>query len=315
MTASASAPDEPFFDLTGRPAAYDGKRPGRRISWEDFDDRTVRAVPLGAVSRSRRRAEKPEPLPRPEYWLDDRLCRFPMRWTDSRYRWHGWKVLPRPVVETPMQDLLRPLSAKATARHYRPAAPAPIQRTPRRLPIAEEAAAGRLSERHAMAAAWFFETLQGEPAALGAGQRRGHKPGGGDASQAKYRAPMWSRNPLALWPTEIAWDQYTRLRHRFRTLGPLAHVLLRALDGAEMRDLAPAWAIPQRHLAEAGRIRLRAALEVCARMQERGAERLLWREVVEIEKAACAECERLVSTRRMRSLRPDNDNVPIRKAA
>ena len=98
-------------------------------------------------------------------------------------------------------------------------------------------------------------------------------------------------------------------------MGSLAHILLRALDGVEMRDLAPAWSIPQRHLAEAGRIRLRAALEVCARMQERGVERLPWREVHKITTAACAECERLVSTRRMRVLRPDNDNTPIRKAA
>jgi hypothetical protein len=75
-----------------------------------------------------------------------------------------------------------------------------------------------------------------------------------------------------------------------------------------MAELAPAWPFPQRNKAEAGRIRLRAGLELCARMAEREVDRLpLW-EVLQVTQAACAECMKLEATRRMRVLIPANDN-------
>jgi hypothetical protein len=128
-------------------------------------------------------------------------------------------------------------------------------------------------------------------------------------------APCGSRNPLDLWPAEAVADRAIRLRWRFRTLGPLARIVWRALQGAEMADLAPAWPFPQRHKAEAGRIRLRAGLELCARMSERDVDRLpLW-EVLQVTQAACTECMKLEATRRMRVPRPANDNFPQRIAA
>lgn len=273
-----------------------------------------RPIPAGAVMRPHMQPEKPEPLPKPEYWLDGRQRRFPMRWSDSRYRWRGWTIATPEPAETPMAELLRPLSAKATARHWCITARGPVARVAKRFPLTEECASGRFSRRHAAGAEWFFASLTDEPAELVGGARRS-KPQSNDESGGGGMVPMWSRNPLALWPTEIAWDQHHRIRKRFRTLGALAHILLRALAGAEMRDLAPAWSIPQRHLAEAGRIRLRPALEVCARMQDRKADTIPHREVLQIVQAACEECERLVATRRMRILRPDNDNTQIRRVA
>lgn len=249
---------------------------------------------------------KPEPLPQPESWLDGRLCRFPMRWSDSRYRWRGWTVAKPEPETTPMAELLRPLSAKATARHWRDYADEPALRAVRRFPLMEEFAAGRISDRHHRGAMWFFGSLNDEPSELAGGANRSNPNSGSDGGGPMI--PMWSRNPLALWPVEIAWDRHQRIGKRFRTLGPLAQILLKALEGAEMRDLAPTWSIPQRHLAEAGRVRLRAALEVCALMDERTTDCVPQWEVLRITQAACAECEKLVSTRRMRTLRPDNDN-------
>lgn len=275
---------------------------------------SARTIPAGAVMRPPVQPEKAEPLPMPEYWLDGRLCRFPKRWSDSRYRWRGWTIATPEPAERSMAELLRPLSAKAAPRHWCTTAREPVARVARRFPLTEECVSERLSPRHAAAAEWFFASLTDEAAELVGGARRS-KPQSNDEYGGGGMVPMWSRNPLALWPTEIAWEQHHRLRKRFRTLGMLTHILLRALAGAEMRDLAPAWSIPQRHLAEAGRIRLRAALEVCARMQDRKTDTIPHREVLQIVQAACADCERLVATRRMRALRPANDNTPIRRAA
>ena len=310
LSASESAA---VLDLTGRPVIHSSKLPGRRISWQEFAKLTDRPIPAGAVMRPPVQPEKAEPLPKPEYWLG-RLCRFPMRWSDSRYRWRGWTIATPEPAERSMAELLRPLSAKAAPRHWCITAREPVARVARRFPLTEECVSERLSPRHAAAAEWFFASLTDEAAEL-VGGARCSKPQSNDEYGGGGMVPMWSRNPLALWPTEIAWEQHHRLRKRFRTLGMLTHILLRALAGAEMRDLAPAWSIPQRHLAEAGRIRLRAALELCARMQDRKTDTIPHREVLQIVQAACAECERLVATRRMRALRPANDNTPIRKAA
>lgn len=311
LSASESAA---VLDLTGRPVIHSSKLPGRRISWQEFAKLTDRPIPAGAVMRPHMQPEKPEPLPKPEYWLDGRQRRFLMRWSDSRYRWRGWTIATPEPAETPMAELLRPLSAKATARHWCITARESVARVAKRFPLTEECASERISPRHAAGAEWFFASLTDEAAELVGGASRS-SPNCDDELGGGGMVPMWSRNPLALWPTEIAWEQHHRLRKRFRTLGMLTHILLRALAGAEMRDLAPAWSIPQRHLAEAGRIRLRAALEVCARMQDRKTDTIPHREVLQIVQAACAECERLVATRRMRALRPANDNTPIRKAA
>jgi hypothetical protein len=157
------------------------------------------------------------------------------------------------------------------------------------------------------AADWFQRDILASASARVDGVRR--------RSPSGEMVPCGSRNPLDLWPAEAAADRAIRLRWRFRTLGPLARIVWRALNGAEMADLAPAWRFPQRNMAEAGRIRLRAGLELCARMAEREVDRLPAREVLEVVQAACAECAKLEATRRMRVLIPANDNIPLRRAA
>jgi hypothetical protein len=81
-----------------------------------------------------------------------------------------------------------------------------------------------------------------------------------------------------------------------------------------MADLAPAWKFSQRNRAEAGRIRLRAGLELCARMAEREVDRMPHWEVLEVVRAAAAECTKLEATRRMRVPIPANDNRRVRFA-
>lgn len=304
--------DSDVIDLTGRPIGNESKGPGRRIAWQQFAKQTGCPIPAGAVLRPKSPRSPNDPVPVAEHWLDGRKRRYPMRWSDSKRRWRGWTIAALEPAETPMETLLRPLSAARTARHWRDVTAESVVRTAKRFPLMEEFTAGRISMRHLTGAEWFFSSLTDDPAELAGGARRSGSSGSdGDGSMT----PMWSRNPLALWPGEIAWDQHQRISKRFRTLGPLAHVLLRVLDGAEMRELAPAWSFSQRNLPEAGRIRLRAALEVCARMAEREADQLPHWEVLEIAQTACAECERLVSSRRMRALHAANDNTPQRRAA
>lgn len=304
-------------DLTGRPVRQDGAYRGRRVSWQEFAELTGRPVPEGARLRAAKPRAAPQPRQEDVYWLG-RLARFPERYTDPARDNRGNPRRPAAqAAGRPMAALLRPLSAKDTARtaiaHM--AAPVPPARpAPMRMPLVEEHTQGRISPRHAAGAEWFLASLTGEAAELVGGARRS-EPQSNDEYGGGGMVPMWSRDPLAPWPTEIAWEQHHRLRKRFRTLGMLTHILLRALAGAEMRDLAPAWPLPQRHRAEAGRIRLRAALELCARMQDRKTDTIPHREVLQIVQAACADCERLVATRRIRALRPANDNTQIRKAA
>lgn len=300
------------IDLTGRPIRNEGKGPGRRISWQQLAKQTGRPAPLGAVLRPKSARQPKDPVPVEEHWLDGRKRRFPMRWSDSKRRWRGWTIAVPEPAETPMAMLMRPLSAARTARHWRDGTVEPVVRVAKRFPLMEEFATGRISTRHLTGAEWFFSSLTEEPAELAGGARSS---GSSDSDGGGSMVPMWSRNPLALWPAEIAWDQHQRIGKRLRTLGPLARILLRALEGAEMRELAPAWSFSQRNLPEAGRIRLRAALEVCARMAEREADQIPQWEVLEIAQTACAECERLVSSRRMRALHAANDNTPQRRAA
>lgn len=261
-------------------------------------------IPPGARLRAAKPRAAPQPRQEPVYWLG-RLCRFPSRYTDLARDNRGNPRRPRAMVASkPMWALLRPLSAKDTARtaiaHI--AAPVPPARpAPMRMPIAEEHTQGRLSARHVNAADWFQRELHHEAE------------GGHPLAPASGGIVVDStRDPLALFPIEAAADTSIRVRRRFRSLGGLARVVVKALEGAEMRDLAPAWPIPQRHRAEAGRIRLRAGLELCARMAERETDKLpLW-ETLEVARAACAECAALEAKRKLRAA---NDNVPLRIAA
>lgn len=304
--------DAEAIDLTGDPACLVRAALGKPISWRTFAAHTGRPIPLGAVSRTRRPRWHHEPQ-LPLYWIG-RLCRFPKRYTDPSRENRG---LPRrPVAAAsaiPMAALLRPLSARAKARHHAwTTVPAKVLRADndniqRRSPLSEEHQAGRISSRHMNGLDWFMSEVQFASSAQSDGVRM--------RTHTGAMAPSGSRDPFALWLLEAAADRSVRLRLRFRTLGPLARIIVQAFNGAEMADLAPAWPFPRRHIAEAGRVRLRAGLELCARMSEREVDRLPPWEVLEVAKTACAECSALESSRRMRVLVADNDNMPKRKAA
>lgn len=294
----------PTTDTTGRPVRQDGAYRGRRISWQEFTELTGRPIPEGARLRPAQPPRRVQPRQEPVYWLG-RECEFPKRYTDPTRDNRGNPRRPAAqAASRPLWALLRPLSARDTARtaiaHV--SAPVPPRRAaPRRSPMAEEHTQGRLSARHVNAADWFQRELHHEAAG---GHPLAHASGGIVVDS--------TRDPLALWPAEAAADTSIRVRRRFRSLGGLARIVVKALEGAEMRDLAPAWPIPQRHKAEAGRIRLRAALELCARMAERETDKLpLW-ETLEVAQAACAECATLEAKRKLRA---DNDNTPMRIAA
>ncbi|MHA6641833.1 hypothetical protein [Mesorhizobium sp. A623] len=259
-------------------------------------------IPPGAYERPKLKRPRPEPRPKPQYWMG-RERRFPHRWSDPTRFWKGWAPKSTEAASKPMSALLRPLSATALARTAiaSATAPAPIQRASiaRRNSLAEEHTAGRLSARHVTALDWFTN-MHREDLSRSEGMR--------SSSGGSEKVDCSVRDPLALWPAEAEADRAIRLRWRFRTLGPLARIVWRALNGAEMADLAPAWRFSQRNTAEAGRIRLRAGLELCAIMAERDVDRLPMREVLAVVQAACAECARLETTRRMRVLIPANDN-------
>lgn len=342
----------PTTDTTGKPARHDGALRGRRVSWQEFPglaptraaastatmvefapaqfcaegvarpmaggrryERTEQGgsdlawtIPPGARLRAAQPPRRVEPRQVDVFWLG-RLARFPERYTDPTRDNRGNPRRSRAMAAgMPMSELLRPLSATDTARTaiaHIAAAVRPVRTAPMRLPMAEEHQQCRLSARHVNAADWFQSELEAQATAKAEGTRR-RTPSGGMSAYG-------NRDPLALWPAEAAADTAIRVRHRFRSLGGLARIVVKALEGAEMRSLAPAWPIPQRNLAEAGRIRLRAGLELCARMAERETDRLpLW-ETLEVARAACTECATLEAKRKLRVAA--NDNVPMRIAA
>lgn len=344
---------ETHTDLTGRPARAFRASRGKAISWQAFAEMTkpsrsvaedstmvefanyqycaegvqplmaggntyvrpaqalvARPIPAGAIRRTRQARPRPEPRPLSQYWSGGE-CRFARRYTDPTRRWKGWKpARPTEARQRPMLALLRPLSAKATARHCMASVSVPtaLLAAPatRRVPLAEEHTSGRIAARHLSVADWFSRDIQSAGAKVDGVRKR-------NASGAML--PCGSRDPFALWPAEAAADRAIRLRWRFRTLGPLSRIVVRALQGAEMADLAPAWKFPQRHKAEAGRIRLRAALELCARMAEREVDRLPSWEVLDVVHSACNECAKLEATRRIRMPMPANDNNQRQAAA
>lgn len=338
----------PVRDTTGRPVRQDGAYRGRRISWQEFPtlaptraetsaavmvefapglfcaegvlprmsggrayERAAQegsdvawTIPAGARLRPATPPRRVQPRQEDVYWLG-RLARFPDRYTDPSRENRGNPRCPAvQAASSPMWALLRPLSAKDTARtaiaHISAPVP-PARPAPMRLPMAEEHTQGRLSARHVNAADWFQRELHADdvPQPLAPAS-------GGIVVDS-------TRDPLALFPIEAAADTSIRVRRRFRSLGGLARVVVKALEGAEMRDLAPAWPLPQRHRAEAGRIRLRAALELCARMAERETDKLPAWETLEVARAACAECATLEAKRALRVAA--NDNTPMRVAA
>jgi hypothetical protein len=312
---------EEILDLTGQPARFDGALRGKRVSWQAFreltrtDERPAGCpIPEGAILRTRKPRPRPT-MPRlvDEFWLG-RKAVLPKSYVDPTRVRRTWSVTPAIIASKPLRALLKPLSASATARHYIASVAVPLadpgRPIARRNPLAEEHAAGRIDTRLISAADWFSQEILASANAKVSGVRMRTSTGAMTA--------YGSRNPLDLWPAEASADRAIRLRWRFRTLGPLARIVWRALQGEEMADLAPAWRFPQRHIAEAGRIRLRAGLELCARMAEREVDRLPQWEVLEVAQAACAECMKLEATRRMRTLRPANDNniqIPQRVSA
>jgi hypothetical protein len=342
---------QPILDLTGKPAGYSSACLGKRLDWRAYakltatkntnknqrvmvevrpfefvtavtppdpmaaasyviDEATTsgnRTIPEGAVLRPRVSKPRPEPRPVTQYWLG-RKCIFPMRYTDPLRHWRGWKPKPSQQASQTMLTLLRPLSALSRPRFYFASqALTALLKAPvvRRVPLAEEHTAGRLSARHMNGADWFAN-MHSQEVGISEGMR---------CSSGGEKIDCSVRDPLALWPAEASADASIRLRSRFRTLGPLARIVWRALNGAEMADLAPAWNFAQRNKAEAGRIRLRAGLEICARMAEREVDRLPAWEVLEVMQAACSECAKLEATRRIRVPKPANDNTPQRIAA
>jgi hypothetical protein len=265
----------------------------------------TRPIPEGATLRPK----APRP-PRIHYLpaSDD----FPKSYMDSTKRWRGWSVRPAKADGVPLAVLAQPLSAKAAARTVfvseaiaRPGVAA--RGVARRLPLSEEHTAGRLSSRHIDGADWFEAAVTIAASATVEGVRM--------RTSSGEMVPCGSRDPEALWPAEAIADRSIRLRRRFLTLGPLARIVVRALQGAEMSDLAPSGNFPQRLIAEAGRIRLRAGLELCTRMAEREVDRLPAWEVLKVVREASAECHKLEATRRMRVLVAANDNTPRRAVA
>lgn len=296
------------LDLTGGRVAAFGAYRGRRISWQEFAELTGRPIPAGARLRPATPPRRVRLRDVDVFWLG-RLCRFPSRYTDPSRQNRGNPRRPAAqAASKPMWALLRPLSARDTARtaiaHVSAPVPPVGRAMPMRSPLAEEHTQGRLSARHISAADWFMRELHADD-----GPHPLAPASGGIVVDS-------TRDPLALFPIEAAADTAIRVRHRFRSLGGLARIVVRALEGAEMRELAPAWPIPKRHRAEAGRIRLRAALELCARMAERETDKLpLW-ETLEVARAACAECATLEAKRAIRAVpAAANDNTPMRVAA
>lgn len=310
-----------ILDLTGKPAGYSTAFLGKRISWQQFREVTKTKdrpegcpIPEGATLRGKQPPPYREPRPPKVYWAGGE-CRFASRYTDPSRENRGFPKKPPLIhVSKTMVELLRPLSAKIESRFvFRSESvrsDVTAQAATMRLPIAEEHSAGRISARHMQAADWFQEDVVASASAKVEGVRMRTPTGS--------MLPCGSRDPLALWPAEASADRAIRLRWRFRTLGPLARIVWHALNGAEIAELAPAWKFSQRNIAEAGRIRLRAGLELCARMAEREVDKLPAWEVLEVTRAACAECAKLEATRRMRILIPANDNrreIPQRIAA
>jgi hypothetical protein len=232
---------------------------------------------------------------------------FPRSYVDPNKRWKGWPIRARKRDGKSMADLLRPLSATATARHYqtseeqeRALTEWPVPSIEGRMPLQEEYCAGRISDRHFTAAGWFMR-VDRDGAAFDVGI--GAAEYGGTSA-----TPIWSRNPDTLWPLEAAADVALQAHKRARVLGELGRIVAHALAGAEMRDLAPAAIpVPKKRAAEAGRIRLAAGLEICARMAEAEIRLAIVAraEIAEIELMAAEACWALASSRRMRA---DNDN-------
>lgn len=167
-------------------------------------------------------------------------------------------------------ELCRPLSAKALARHWRPPEETEAELTEwamppanGRMPILEEYASGRISLRH-MEAARAFGRVEGQEETASGGRR---------SADSEIVQSFLCRDPLALWPAEAAAEIALAVHKAGGLMVDHAPIIASALAGAEMRDLAPvSIPVPKAKRAAAGRLRLQAALEIQARIAERGGE-------------------------------------------
>ncbi|KAB2955673.1 MAG: hypothetical protein F9K19_10510 [Rhizobiaceae bacterium] len=220
-----------------------------------------------------------------------------------------------------MAELLRPLSAKSMARRRRVMAVDEAAITEwklppdeGRMPLLEERQAGRIGDRAWAGLAWFAAATgrptdalrqDNESLELSTGGRRSEDTG--------ITQSFLCRDPLALWPAEAAADHALRIGRSVSRLGQLRHVIERAIAGAEMRELAPTGSFAKANIAAAGRLRLLAALEICALLAEEEHGGPLAAGAITTVLANLAESvSRIAATRRMRVA---NDNIPLRRAA
>ncbi|MBN9470207.1 MAG: hypothetical protein J0J10_15695 [Bosea sp.] len=169
-----------------------------------------------------------------------------------------------------------------------------------RHPLSEEFAAGRFTPEQGAAVEWWIKQHRPVEVSFGAGSMAAA--GGG-------RRPFISRPRDALFAQEVAAERAMVLGRLYRLFGQvtaadLILVLNDALDGAEMRDLAPPqMTFPKEKQAAAGRIRLGAALGIVGHYADGGYS---IRHCMDIVTAAADSCWALAAKRKLRAA---NDNL------
>jgi hypothetical protein len=183
-----------------------------------------------------------------------------------------------------------------------------------RMPLLEERQCGRIGDRAWSGLAWFA-TATGRPmdALRQDNESLELAEGGRRSEDTGITQSFLCRDPLSLWPAEAAADHALRTGRRVSRLGQLQHVIERAMSGAEMRELAPTGSFAKAKTPQAGRLRLLAALEICALLAEEEHGGPMVAGAIATVLADLAESvSRIGATRRMRAA---NDNNPLRLAA
>lgn len=185
---------------------------------------------------------------------------------------------------------------------HRPAPRAPQPEPPEppaRSPLAEAIGQGLVPRDHALAVDWWIRTHRATEVDYG----------GGSMVVGGVSVPFSSRPRDALFAQELAAERTMALGRVYRLLGSLVLIIEAAIEGAEMRDLAPTGMVfPKEKRAAAGRLRLGAALEIVARFAGDGCTA---RDALRIKTEASEACCALAAKRRLRAA---NDNQPLAMA-
>jgi hypothetical protein len=169
-----------------------------------------------------------------------------------------------------------------------------------RVPLAEEFTAGRFTPEQGTALEWWLQQHKPVEVSFGAGSMA--TAGGG-------RRPFISRPRDALFAQEVAAERGMVLAKLYRlfaqaTAADLVVVINDAIDGAEMRDLAPPRMLfPKEKRAMAGRIRLGSALDIVGAYADGGCSA---RQAVDIVTAAADACWTIAAKRKLVAA---NDNL------